>query len=160
MQLLIHAGIKVILLHVSKRGSRYSVVIILATYCSTLDRAESCYRTGNFIQTSKSKGLDSCDQPNNLTQIELKSSIFGDVWPSNLMDDLKKQEGTCSMQCQALCITSQPLVNSNWSYSPEMLNSGEKWRIFWHRVNLKFDGWLWKRIGTPSILLQALCIIS
>ena len=29
-----------------------------------------------------------------------------------------------------LCIISNPLVNSNWSYSPEMLNSGRNWRYF------------------------------
>ena len=54
--------------------------------------------------------------------IEFKSSIFQGVWPSNLMDDLAKQYGTCSMLCEALWIISKPAVNSNWSYSPEMLN--------------------------------------
>ena len=31
---------------------------------------------------------------------------------------------------QTLCIISNPLVNSNWSCSPEMLNSGKKWQFF------------------------------
>ena len=31
---------------------------------------------------------------------------------------------------QALCIISNPSVNSNWSYSPEMLNSGQNWWFF------------------------------
>ena len=31
---------------------------------------------------------------------------------------------------QTLCIISNPLVYSNWSYSPEMLNSGKNWRFF------------------------------
>ena len=28
---------------------------------------------------------------------------------------------------QALCIISKPLINSNWNYSTEMLNSGQNW---------------------------------
>ena len=31
---------------------------------------------------------------------------------------------------QALCIISKPWVNSNWSYSPEMLNSGQNQQFF------------------------------
>ena len=31
---------------------------------------------------------------------------------------------------QALCIISQPSVNSNWSYSPETPNFGQNWRFF------------------------------
>ena len=34
------------------------------------------------------------------------------------------------MLLQALCIISYPLVNSNLSYSPEMLNSGQNRRLF------------------------------
>ena len=34
------------------------------------------------------------------------------------------------MLFQALCIISYPLVNSNLSYSPETLNSGQKQRLF------------------------------
>ena len=33
----------------------------------------------------KSEGFDSCDRPNNLTQIGFKSSIFQPVWPWNLI---------------------------------------------------------------------------
>ena len=78
----------------------------------------------------KSEGFDSCDWLSNLTQIELKSSINQPVWPWNLMKDLEKQLGTSSILHQTLCIISNPLVNSNWSYSPEMLNSGKNWRVF------------------------------
>ena len=46
------------------------------------------------------------------------------------MDDLKEQLGTSSIQWQALLIISNPLVKSNWSYSPETLNSGQCWRYF------------------------------
>ena len=31
---------------------------------------------------------------------------------------------------ETLCIISNPLVNLNWSYSPEMLNSGQNWWFF------------------------------
>ena len=34
------------------------------------------------------------------------------------------------MLLQALCIISKPWVNSNWSYSPETLNSGQNWQFF------------------------------
>ena len=44
---------------------------------------------------------------------------------------------------QALCIISNPSVNSNWSYSPETLDSSQT-RQFLSRVTLKFDGWPWK----------------
>ena len=46
------------------------------------------------------------------------------------MDDLDKQKGTSSMLLQALSIISKPSVNSNWSDSPETLNSAQKSSIF------------------------------
>ena len=48
------------------------------------------------------------------------------------------------MLLQALCIISYPLVNSNLSYSPETLNSGQN-RRFFSRVT--FYGWPSKTIG-------------
>ena len=76
------------------------------------------------------------------------------------MYDLEKLWGTPSILHQALCLISNPSVNSNWSYTPEMLNSGRNRRFFcplwpW---NLMDD--LGKQEGTSSILHQALCIIS
>ena len=53
------------------------------------------------------------------------STLFTAVWPWNLTDDLQKQQGTFSMLLQALCIISYPVVNSNWSYSPETPNLGQ-----------------------------------
>ena len=50
------------------------------------------------------------------------------------------------MLLQALCSISYPLVNSNWSYSPETPNLGQI-RRFLDRVTLKFDGWPAKTIG-------------
>ena len=39
------------------------------------------------------------------------------------------------------CIISKPSVNSNWSYSPETLNSGRNWCFFLSCVTLKLDRW-------------------
>ena len=58
-------------------------------------------------------------------QIGSKSAIFWPVWPWNLTDDLEKQYNTSFRLLQALCIISQPLVNANSSYSPEMPKSGQ-----------------------------------
>ena len=57
-------------------------------------------------------------------------AIFCPVWPSNLMDDLGKQQGTSSILHQALCIISNPSVKSNWGYRPETLNTGHNWWFF------------------------------
>ena len=52
------------------------------------------------------------------------------------------------MLCQALCITSKPLVNSNWSYNRKPLIRVKIGGVFFlSRVTLKFDGWPWKTIG-------------
>ena len=55
------------------------------------------------------------------TQFGSKSTTIWAVWPWNLTDDLEKQYGTSPKYHQALCIISSPYVNSNWSYSPELL---------------------------------------
>ena len=60
--------------------------------------------------------------------------------------DLEKQKASSSILLQALCMISWPLVNSNLSYSPEML-IWVKFDNFKSRVNLKFDGWPLKTIG-------------
>ena len=57
--------------------------------------------------------------------IRVKINDFLAVWPRNFTDDPKKQYGISSMLLQALCIISYPLVNSNWSYSPETPNLGQ-----------------------------------
>ena len=51
-----------------------------------------------------------------------------------------------SILYQALCIISDPSVNSNWSYSPETPNLGQI-RWFFSRVTLQFDVWPWETIG-------------
>ena len=72
--------------------------------------------------------------------------FFLALWPCNLTYDLEKQLGTSSILLQALCIISYPLVNSNWSYSPETPNLDQN-RWFFSRVTLQFDVWPWKTIG-------------
>ena len=89
-----------------------------------------CLKNKESDKQGKSEGFDSCDRPNNLTQIGFKSLIFQPVWPWNFMDDLKNQLGTSSILLQALCIISKPSVNSNLSYSRETLNSGQNQRFF------------------------------
>ena len=57
-----------------------------------------------------------------------------------------KQGTSCRLR-QALCIISKPSVNSNWSYSPEILNSGQNWWFFLAHVILKFGRRPWKTTG-------------
>ena len=56
--------------------------------------------------------------------IRVKIGDFCPVWPWNLTNDPEKK-GTSSMLLLALCSISYPLVNSNWSYSPETPNLGQ-----------------------------------
>ena len=83
-----------------------------------------------LCKQGKSGGFDSCDRPSKLTQIRFKLPIFQPVWPWNLMDDLEKLNGISSTLHQALYIISNPSVNSNWSYCPETLNSGQNLWFF------------------------------
>ena len=76
------------------------------------------------------------------------------------MNYLKKQKGTSSILHQALCITSNPLVNSNWSNSPETLNSGQNWWFFCPVWPWNLMAELEKQKGTFSVPCHALCIIS
>ena len=52
------------------------------------------------------------------------------MWPWNLIDDREKLYGTSCSLHQALCIISNPSVNSNCSCCPETLNSGQNRRLF------------------------------
>ena len=58
-------------------------------------------------------------------QFGSNATIFRAVRHWNLTDDLQKQQSTSSTLLQALCSISYPLVNSNWSYSPETPNLGQ-----------------------------------
>ena len=78
------------------------------------------------------------------------------VWPWNLTDDLEKQEGTSSMLLQALCSISYPLVNSNWSYSPETPNLG-KIRRFLEPCDLEIWRMTFKNNRAPLLCYFKLC---
>ena len=131
--------------------------------------------------------FDSCDRPSYLTKIGFKPSNFHPVWPWNVIDDLEKQQSTSFVLYQvlwiisnpsgwawkptthlvytmsSLFIVSKPWVNSNWSYSPETLDSGLNQRFF-PRVTLEFDRWSWKIMGhilyTTSSVAQHLGVMG
>ena len=110
------------------------------------------------------------------------------MWPLNLMDDLEKlssipcqalvkigdvsfrvnlkfdiwpwiQYDTFCILHQALCIISKPSRNSNWSSSPETLNSGQNRRIFCPDIEIWWM-FLQKQKCTSSPLLNfiKLCV--
>ena len=83
------------------------------------------YTTSSFVHHFKSIGELKLKLQSRNAQFGSKSAIFCPLWPWNLTDALEKQLGTSSMLLQALCIISQPSVNSNWSYSPETPNLGQ-----------------------------------
>ena len=89
------------------------------------------HTTLSFVHHFKAMGEFKLELQSGNARIGSKSAIFFcPVWPWNLTDDLEKQLGTSPMLLQALCIISQPLVNSNWSYSPETPNYGQNRRFF------------------------------
>ena len=110
------------------------------------------------LAQGKSEGFDSCNWPSNHTQTGFKSSIFQPVWSWYLMDDLKNNR--VPLPYYIKLYASFPLVNSNWSYSLETLNSGQNWRFFWPMWPWNLMDDLEKQQGTSSILCQAFCIIS
>ena len=91
-----------------------------------------------------------------LLKLDLNFSIFQPVWPWNLMDDPKKQKGTSSMLLWALCIISYPLVNSNWSYSPETPNLGQN-RRFFEPCDLEILRMTFKNNRAPILCYFKLC---
>ena len=62
------------------------------------------------------------------------------------------------MLLQALCIISQPLVNSNWSYSPETLNSGQNKWFFFGLCELEIWRMTLKNNRAPLIWYLKLCV--
>ena len=75
------------------------------------------------------------------------------AWPWKLMDDLAKNQGTSFVLLQAVCIISQPSVNSNWSCSPETPNSAQ------NRWFLSLGIWqmIWKSKRTPLLTYFKIC---
>ena len=88
------------------------------------------YIMSSFVHHFKSIGEFKLELLSRHAKFGPKLTIFCPVWTWNLMGDLAKQLGTSSILHQALCIISNPLMLSNLSYSPEMLNLGQNWRFF------------------------------
>ena len=88
--------------------------------------------------------------------IWVKFDDFRAVRPWNLTDDLEKQKGTSPMLLQALCSILYPLVNLNWSYSPETPNLGEIWR-FLELCDLEIWQLTFKNNRAPLLCFLKLC---
>ena len=85
------------------------------------------YATSSFVYHFMPIGEFKFELQSGTAQFGSNLTIFRAVRPWNLMDDLGKQWCTSSMLFQALCSILYPLVNSNWSYSPETPNLGRIW---------------------------------
>ena len=83
------------------------------------------FAVSSFVQHFIAIGEFKLELQSGNAQFGSNLTIFRAVWPWNLTDDLEKQQGTSSMLLQALCIISEPLGNSKWSYSPETTNLGQ-----------------------------------
>ena len=86
---------------------------------------KTIYATSSFVHHFIPIGEFKLESQSGKAQFGSNSTIFRALRPCNLTDDLAKQQGTSSMLLQALCSISNPLVNSNWSYSPETPNLGQ-----------------------------------
>ena len=83
------------------------------------------YATPSFVHHFVPIGEFKLKLQSGNAQFGSKSTIFLAVWPRNFKDDTQKQQSISFMLLQALCIISYPLVNTNWSYSPETPNLGQ-----------------------------------
>ena len=88
------------------------------------------YNTSSFVHHLKSISELKLKLQSGNAQFRSKLVNFCPVLPWNLMDDLGKKKNTSSILHQALCINSNPSVNSNWSYSQETLKSGQNRQFF------------------------------
>ena len=75
------------------------------------------------------------------------------------MDDIDKQWGTSPPLHQALCTISNPSVNSNWSYSPETLNSGRNWWFFFVPCDLEISWMTLENNIAPLVYYVKLCAL-
>ena len=105
-------------------------------------------------QQGKSEGFDSCDQPSNL-KLDSNRQFFRpcdrEIWWMTLQNNRAP-----SMLLQAMCIISYPLVNSNLSYSPETLNSGQN-RQFFELCDLEILRMTLKSNRAPLLCYFKLC---
>ena len=95
------------------------------------------------LQQGKSEGFDSCDRPSNL-KFDSNRQFFRlcdrEIWWMTSKNNraLLLNYYMYRVLRQALCIISNPLVNSNWIYSPETLNSGRNW---WYVILCDLEIW-------------------
>ena len=82
------------------------------------------YATSSFVHHFLAIGEFKLELQSRNAQSRSNLTISRVVWPWNLTDNLEKQKSTSSKQHQAICIISSSYVNSNWSYSPEMVKLG------------------------------------
>ena len=115
------------------------------------------YTTPSFVHHFKSIGELKLKLQSGNTQFGSKSAIFCPLWPWNLMDNLGKQKGTSSILHQALCIISNPSVNSDWSYSPETFNLGQN-RQFFVLCNLEIWRMTLQNNRPPLLCHFKLCV--
>ena len=102
-------------------------------------------QTQCYTKQGKSEGFDSCDRPNNLTQIGFKLSIFQTVWPWNLMDDPKKNRAPLLYWiklCASFHIHQWIQTGVTVWKHPICVKIDD----LFSRVTLQFDLWPWKTI--------------
>ena len=117
-------------------SSMSATTTLIVLYICTIFfiRTELNYLHNLSFEQGKSEGFDSCNRPSNWIQIINCSACVTlkfDRWP-------EKQQGTSFILSQALCIISNPVMNSNWSYSLETLSSGRNW---WYFVLCDLEIW-------------------
>ena len=135
-------------------SSMSATTTLIVLYICTIFfiRTELNYLHNLSFEQGKSEGFDSCNRPSNWIQIIDCSACVTlkfDRWP-------EKQQGTSFILSQALCIISNPVMNSNWSYSLETLSSGRNW---WYFVLCDLEIW-WMAVElnmAPLLYYTKLC---
>ena len=122
--------------------------------CKTIEHL--FYATSSFVYHFIPIGEFKFELESGTAQFGSNSTIFRAVWPRNFTDDPQKQQGISSMPLQALCIISYSLVNSNLSYSPETLNSGQN-RRFLELCDLEIWRMTLKNNRAPLLCYFKLC---
>ena len=113
------------------------------------------HRTIHWKQQGKSEGLIAATSLVIFLKLDSYHRLISlcelEIWRMTL-----KRKGTSSILHQALCIISNPLVNSNWSYNPEKPNSGKNSRFF---VTCDLEIWwmTWKNNRAPLLYHIKLC---
>ena len=114
------------------------------------------YDTLSFVHHFNAIGKFKFKLKSENSQFGSKSTIILAVWPRNFTDDPEKQWGTSSILLQTLCIISYPLVNLNWSYSPETPNLGQIWQ-FLEPCDLEIWRMTLKNNRAPFLCYSNLC---